>query len=746
MTIKTYSEQDITYVLTVRLSEYTPWIYERIRFCLNFYQPVPQILVLDFGSEEYYSSLIKDLCTSSHTRYIKIHDYETFSAAKAKNHAFQYIETDLMLLSDIDCVFDQNIFAKLAKDASLLEFEKNPRRYITFPVTHLAQDISENFERLEMTEQEKYLKQFDYYSNQAAFRQDIEFIAPYSNILFMHKKLYDLSGGYCDVFRGHGSEDFEYLIRLGYLTSNIPKPKNLQKDFYGPLKDSFWQANSYEGFRKYLEALTFTSETLGYKTYHLWHPKPSDQGYWTQNNDWKRERFNNILGIYLNQEEKILELDYHVRKKTALCLMNDPDQWGYFLPIRMMGYHLTVASRNHQAEINQAYKKILNKEIDLVCIFNPYMKSHKHYYELIQLAKDKSIEIQIIERGALPNTLYYAEEVAYNDPDYYDELHIQRNVFNKTLTNQQLQHVKKSIQTLRKGQHTLENMQDYATTIEYLAKTLIHTTTNIFIPLQLPDDMAVTYFTGSHQNYDDFMKSIQRAAMKFPHLQFYLKPHPLMPNTQGLDHYKNITLLPDLNIHALLDTFDHIILYNSGVGLLSALHQKKPYNIGNAFYSLNGRFSTEVSNIENAIHMIETGTENTIDLSLLYLFMSWLMQEKYSTFQAQDKIKDFGNRLSHGYKNIQLQSVNILGNHLEIGGQAIFQYSEKSYLSSKLKCHIDAQPAIASLKPNSQKTEHNTLKPLPASFKKRKIRKLLRDPKQFLFDAIRNRLDISLST
>jgi predicted glycosyltransferase involved in capsule biosynthesis len=748
MTTKSYSEKDITYVLTVRLSEVTPWILERIEFCLNFYHPAPQVLLLDFGSKDEYSTLIQHACQAAGARYIKINDDQTFSAAKAKNLAFQYIDTDLMLLSDIDCVFDQDIFKHLAKDATLLEFDLNPRRYITFPVTHLAKNISETFSQLSTEEKVKSLRQFDYYSHQAEFKKDIEFIAPYSNILFMHKKLYDMSGGYCDIFRGHGSEDFEYLIRLGYLTSDLPKPRNLNRDFYGPLKDSFWQANSYEGFRKYLEALTFSSENLGYKTYHLWHPKPSEQGYWTQKNDWKRERFNQILGLYQNKEEKILELDYHPREKTALCLMNDADQWGYFLPLRLLGYHLDIASRNEPNEIHSAYKKIIHRQVDLVCIFNPYMKSHKEYFGLIELAKQHEIEVKIVERGALPNTLYYANEVAYNDPDYYDESRIKRNILTKNLKQQDQLKVRTYIDNLRQGQQTLEHMQGYEQSSEQLKTLLSPFCTNIFIPLQLPDDMAVSYFNESHQPYAHFVDNIQLMAMKYPNIQFFIKPHPLMPNIQGFAQHKNITLLNDLNIHAILDHFKHVVVYNSGVGLLAILHGLQPYSIGNSFYSLNNRLTHEVLDLEQAIRQILASQSHapTFEPKLVEQFIYWLYEKKYSTFIAQDKMRDFGERLAHGYKNIQVQRFNFEHHIQQVGGAALFPYSAKSYISSKVIREIKApQSTTAEVKKAVQPIAQQTVQSLQQSASKRKLRKLMRNPKQFMLDALKNRLGTNLS-
>lgn len=735
---KKFSEKDITYVLTIRVSDFTPWILERIKFCLNFYEPCPKILILDFGSEEKYSLLIEDECKKSNATYVKINDTNTFSASKAKNLAFKYVTTDLILFSDIDCVFSRDIFQTLAKDATLLEFNVNPRRYITFPVIHLAENISKDFEELEPLDKEKYIRSLDYYSLQAEFKKEIEFIAPYSNILFMHKNLYELSGGYCDIFRGHGSEDFEYLIRLGYLTSDLPKPKNLNKDFYGPLKESFWNASTYEGFRKYLEALTFTSAYLGYKTYHMWHPKPSEKGYWTNNNDWKRERFNKVLGIYLQNEEKILEIDYLVRNKKALCLMNDIDQWGYFLPFRAQGYALEVASSSNQAEINQAYKKILRREVDLVCIFNPYMKSHKDYYALIELAKENSIPVKIIERGALPNTIYYANEVSYNDSDFYDEDHITNNILNKNLNVKEKESILRYISKIRTGKNTLENMQDYEDSIQSLHSIINKNTKNIFIPFQLPDDMAVTYFNENNQNYNDFTSDIKKLALKYSEIMFYIKPHPLMPNINSFENYTNIILLNNINIHAILDVFDHIILYNSGVGLLSILHGKKPYCIGNAFYSLNGRLATKVVNLEQAIQFIlDSEYKQNLDEMIVFKFITWLCEKKYSTFQAEDKIRDFGDRLSHGYKNIQVQKFSIDNTSINIGNHKVFPYSEKSFISAKVI--FESKTVIEDKK--SAVSPQKFSMPFPFLESNKKVRKLIKNPKGFFLDAVKNKMN-----
>lgn len=45
--------KDITYCLCIRVSEITPWILERLEFCLSYYSPQPEINVVDFGSEDF---------------------------------------------------------------------------------------------------------------------------------------------------------------------------------------------------------------------------------------------------------------------------------------------------------------------------------------------------------------------------------------------------------------------------------------------------------------------------------------------------------------------------------------------------------------------------------------------------------------------------------------------------------------------------------------------------------------------
>lgn len=51
-----FTENEITYALTVNVSDFTPWILKRIKFCLNFYNSQNRTLFLELGSEESFSN------------------------------------------------------------------------------------------------------------------------------------------------------------------------------------------------------------------------------------------------------------------------------------------------------------------------------------------------------------------------------------------------------------------------------------------------------------------------------------------------------------------------------------------------------------------------------------------------------------------------------------------------------------------------------------------------------------------
>lgn len=716
---KEVTSSDISVCIAIRATEVNPWVLSRLNTLLSYFDPKPEFVIVDFGSVENYKVEIKEICDRNKAKYIYVDDQGVFSLSKARNIAAKNIDTDYILFADVDFVYDRRIIQKMTHIINDLDVSSAIRRFFPMPIYHLNKEASEKFELLESsTEKSKYLTELVFLGQQTQFKEVFEFVAPYSNTFLIHKEFFNLSGGYCDEFRGHGSEDFDFLIRLGLLATNIPLPVNLEKDFYGPLKGSFFTDSDYIGFRRYLEVVTAPSESLGLHAFHIWHESPKNAGYWTESNDWKRARFNEAISRYYPNTFNLLNVDYLSRDKRALCLFTDVASWGYFLPLRLLGYKLNTIVDLDNDLILELMSDIPAGVYDRIFIFNPYMKSHEKFKIVLDMARRNDIEITVIERGGLPNSIYYASEVVYGDPIYKDLANVlaDYNCFNEKST--QL-----LIDNLRKGTNFLESQASYEKTLENNAIISVSQNNKFFIPLQLSDDMAVTQFTEGYTSYDKFYNEICEVAKKNPSDIFLIKKHPLSKLNLTIKSLPNIKVVSDNdNVHCLIDIADATIVYNSGVGLLACLHNKATYNIGNAYYCSEG-LSTQVDSIAEAISLYKK-YGNTTDNKVILKYFDWLIYSRYSWFSAESIIRDFKERKSHGYKNIVVEVLNLDGIKLNTGSRsAHYKFDIKSYLGWKTKLNISSKeknPEVKVIKKNNI----NSQKRLPVNNKRAFINKL----------------------
>lgn len=468
---------------------------------------------------------------------------------------------------------------------------------------------------------------------------------PYSNIFLIHKSLFSISGGYDSRFRGHGSDDFEYLLRLSKYTRAVPEPVDSTVDLYGPLKSSFFENSEYKGFRRLFEAMSIPAELAGLRIAHLWHPRPMDNT-WYQNNDWKRDKFKEIIDPYTQNDTALLSIDNLQRDKRYLCFCRNPNEIGYFLPFRAASIELIAASDFDPSSINQYAQMILSSSVDGLIVFNPYMDSNKAIRPLIELAKKRGLDVAVIERGALPKTIYYSDDVCYIDPTWSSEY------FEKFTPNfDELKNAYDYIKELRSGASLLENADSYEDTYSKYSHMRMCMDKIVFIPLQMREDMAIRYFNDGYIEYSNFIESLEGMIKENPDVTFLVKPHPLSKehwNTRS----KNLYVLDRVdNVHAVLDIVHATICYNSGVGLISAVHGVPTFILGNAFYNFEG-IGNRCQNSYEFIRSLKTNDFVRPDGYSVLKLIAWYTGYKYSTFDADDVINEFENRKAHGYKNI----------------------------------------------------------------------------------------------
>ena len=670
---------DISMVLCVRWHEANPWVIDRIALMGEFYTPAPQIIVVDFGSPAPHSAQIQAVCADKGYKFVHVDDTGVFSLSAARNAGFEAADTPFIYFADPDFFSERDHFGKLVDIVNTVDATHVFDLVINIPAFHISEPkTKEFFEFSDLDQRSKYLKKLSFYSYFEDFDQKAgQFIAPYSNVFLIGSKLFSYLGGYDSGFRGHGSEDFEFLLRYAHHAKHLPMPSEPTEDRFGPGRSSFFQPKTYSGFRRLFEALALPTESLGLKTFHLWHPKDQASD-WYKNNDWKRSRFAEATDVYVGKDEQLLGVDFLPRSKKLACICKNRHHWGYFIPLRLTGFELVPFFGESDEEIASLTNRLTGGDLDGIAIFNPYMKSHSRFADAVTLARRLEREVVVIERGALPNTVYYADDVSYASPSYSQEA-FDREVFSAA----ELEIAQKYIERLREGSMTLEAMDSYAATAEKYQNTKQHGKPTCLIPLQLDDDMAVTKFLKGEQSYHDFAASLARVVESNPDISFVIKPHPLS-KLDALPRTDNVVVADRAdNIHYLIDHADIVLCYNSGVGLLSLLHGRPTITLGNAFYSLSGA-GFHASSAEQGIVSFRSGEVHAPNEALMQRIAAWFVLRKYSEFIATDHIVEFENRKSHGYKDIMITVLRWKDHEIALGRlQQLAPFGRKSYLAAR---------------------------------------------------------------
>lgn len=670
---------DISMVLCVRSHDANPWVIDRIALMGEYYAPAPKIIIVDFGSPASHAARIRAVCEEKGYSYVPVDDTGVFSLSTARNAGFAAADTPFIYFADPDFFSERDHFGRLVDIINTIEATETFDLVLNIPAFHLNEEKTRDFfARTDMDERSKYLGRLSFYSYFENFDQPAgQFVAPYSNVFLIGSKLFSYLGGYDSSFRGHGSEDFEFLLRYGHYAKHLPMPDEPAEDRFGPGRAAFFQQKTYSGFRRLFEALALPAESLGLKTFHLWHPKDKASD-WYRNNDWKRSRFAEATAVYVGRDERLLGVDFLPRAGKLACICKNPHHWGYFVPLRLAGFELVPVFGETDEDIAALTAGLAEGTFAGIAVFNPYMKSHSRFADAVSLARKLGRDVVVIERGALPNTVYYADDVSYAASSYSQEA-FDREVFSP----EELAAAQAYVARLREGSMTLEAMDPYTVTAAKYAGTKQPGTPTCLIPLQLDDDMAVTRFLKGEQSYHDFAAGLGRLVEANPDMTFVIKPHPLS-KLDALPRTPNVVIADRAdNIHFLIDHADVVLCYNSGVGLLSLLHGKPTITLGNAFYSLS-QAGFHAASAEEGIASFRSGVVQAPEAALVRRIAAWFVLRKYSEFIATDHIVEFESRKSHGYKDIMITVLRWKDHRIALGRlRQRAPFGRKSYLAAR---------------------------------------------------------------
>lgn len=384
-----------TYCIVIRYSSINLWVYERLEFILKFYNPKPDMLVLDLGSEWPYSYKLSRLCNKNNINYTFYSYTDVFSLSLGRNLCINHTKNKFIFFCDIDYIFNIDFATSLNKLISYRFSDTELNTVTSFPIIHLSKKETETFFNLSSKlDKDKFLYNTATIAPYLTFGDKIEFLTVYSNAILVSIDTFRVSGGYNLNFKGYGSEDFEYMISQSFIFNNIPLPKKFYFD-KNPIKQ-FYLKKEYTGFRAYLEYIFFINFTNGIKCFHLYHEKPKALGYWTKFNDKNKINLFKTLKNYSNRLT-LINRDF-INKKNCLYMYSNDIELALVFFYRILGYKVTPYKLTNYQSIKKLILTIRENNFDSFVI--PALN-------YLSISKSLFMDKEVILQYNINDNLYY---------------------------------------------------------------------------------------------------------------------------------------------------------------------------------------------------------------------------------------------------------------------------------------------------------------------------------------------------
>jgi predicted glycosyltransferase involved in capsule biosynthesis len=403
-----YGVSDITVVMGVRLHAKNPWVIERLSDLAGYYQPAPRVLIVDFGSAEPFRAQLAEVCRTAGFELLVVDEAGLFSPARARNLGAASVRTELVFFSDVDCTGERSLFARLIEFANAMDMGARFDLLIDLPVYHLSKQTTAAIAMASTADERsralgKVLAQGPLSAPQAL----VEYVDPQSNFFLIRRDFFDYSGGFNESFRGHGSEDFEFLLRLAASSLQYPIPDDIGADGVLPGSPAFYGQKAYAGFRRMFELMCEPAQLAGLRIAHLHHERRRDDTGWYEQNDWSRQRFSAAVLTFLRDRAELLHHDWLPREHSALVLIDEPTDVDLFLPLRLAGFRL-LGARMDAEGLSRARALLEGRKVQSVFVRESTLAQHGELAELLAMARTHGLAVTTIERGVLPESLHFA--------------------------------------------------------------------------------------------------------------------------------------------------------------------------------------------------------------------------------------------------------------------------------------------------------------------------------------------------
>ena len=662
-----FQVSDITVILCVRIMETNQWLLPRLESLSYWYSPVPQFLVVDYGSKSEYQEKIKALCDRAGYQYHYVDNQDVFSLSEARNTGFLNSKTDLLFFTDPDFVMQPDIFLRMVDIANSKTINRDKLLRLTMPAYHVSKFESSYFEACNgQVEQKKLLNEWAFKGVYSANNSVFEFVAPYSNNFLCHKLLYDLSGGYSLDFRGHGSEDFEFMIRLNILFGNMPMPSSIEDDQYQPFSDEYYHWKNYSGFRRLAEVESMSGELFGLRAFHIWHPRIGADG-WFANADNKRAKFNNVLSRYLGNELALLEEDYLPRSKKALCVGFDSSDAGYFIPLRLDDYALTVLSDLDPFVFNKKTSEIESGQYNLLVLSPSALTHFEHLKSLLHVAKLCAVEIIYLKSGLFKGTVIY--EKAWVNRLVGTDVEVGFESKNKQLVRLYDNYLSEKELLWHSLKHLLgpikrDARKKVGVFFEEITEFLINKQKSVI-------------------SFPDYINNILSSVTKYDDILFLFRKNDLpLQAEKALENSHNVVIFDDIDKYIFASVADVLLAY------VSCSSDIECDILGKKSFSFNVVSSSSQSiKIDSFLELLPHLSNNdtsSYDKEKSLISLSNYLKYQCSYFSISDNIWKYDTERKEPYKRVKVSTYNGYRQHLIGSLDKKYQYAESSYVASKM--------------------------------------------------------------
>lgn len=720
--------QILSIIIPYGLSTERDFIAKRVKYKaknLKSDERVQYLFVEGFSSTPLQDSLeLKDLIESQgHFYYKDVRQQEkgAYSLAACRNYGARFVQTPTMMVLDVDYVLLDSTLDKILKLIQIKGIAENPASFLVLPCAFLNELGTQKFISGELREEE--IQSSIVWND----KKTLDFLTPASSSIVLNTYTFLELGGYGD-FVGFGYEDFDFFSRLlRHCATFEIMPKEIEYFARN------WNLKDFRGFRAWYALVGLEAMFYGISLIHLWHIRPNQNGYLSANAVNKKYFLNNL------SRKAVLDPLIFANAKEKVCILHNEKSYTYRAlqkPCVFLGESMAAEERMFfdEEEFNAQRFLDFKQKHKITCFlcFNPYAR--EQIAQIYQFMRENQIPFYVFERGAFPDAWFFDDSGFLCDSNNYDE-----KLWNRPITQEQREASAQYIASLLNSNVFLESNNEPIGE-EELQRTLgIRHKRIIFVPLQVESDTAILHFSP-YFSFEGFLEALNELAGEYfkENVVFVCKKHPLGAQIDK-NLYKNLIFAPDnCSFLSLLNLSEMCVLLNSGVGMYAMIAKKPAILCARAFYAFSELNLQAQSKEELKAQIDRVLCEGfCVNEEKMLAFVRYLREDFYSYLLGESVL------LKRQDGNLFRRTTDFYFYQMNLGGQKFLQgkkFERQNYTLDSL-CYLPFAYEINQDKDSFLQKKSKSglflafLSWLEGFKSYRKLRKLLREPRNFFLDS-----------